>query len=361
MKRESWKQVVSPAGNHETGSISLRVLRQDRDLYLLQGEGCMYRGELSGWFRHNVDNSTALPVVGDFVEGNLDENGERFRIHAVVDRRNALMRKVPVSGGRRMVNGAIGGGRTEAQVLAANIDTAFIVVGADQDANPRRLERYLLMLQESRIPAVVLINKTDLPSDQGAAVEKRLRAVLPVQSSIPVLRLSALKKQGLQQMEPWLLPGNALVFIGSSGAGKTSLLTSLGAATGPISALSDATHKGRHTTTRRESFWLPSGCLVIDTPGIRELQLWCEADNVNTLFADLVELAQECRYPKCSHTTEPDCAIQYAVEAGEVDSGRVIAWKRLSAEGQRLENRRREKGQGARPHRSVPTDAEDDT
>ena len=327
--------------------LILRVLRRDQNSWLLECEGQPIHAELAGNFRHNIRYPSEMPVVGDWVSGIKLFNGLRdiVRIQGVETRRNAFQRKAPISGGRRISGSGITGGRTESQVMAANIDTAFIVIGADRDANPRRLERYLLMLRESRIPTVVLLNKIDLQPDGGLVVAATLQAVIPANPDHPVPLLL-----------PWMGPDRSLVFVGSSGAGKTSLLAALGARTGATGAVSGHNAKGMHTTTTRESFRLPDGSLVIDTPGIRELQLWAEDEDVNELFADLLEIATACHYPACRHELEKDCAVQAAIAAGSFDPGRLEAWRKLKRETGRLQERQRDvvdRRPKAR-HRNVP-------
>lgn len=331
-----------------TATQTLLVLRQDRDRYILQADGRLLRAELSGLCRHAAADPLDLPTVGDWVQAR-ETSGGVVLIDARLPRRNALLRKAPISGGRRLVGDRLEGGRTEAQAVAANIDAAFVVVGAGQDANPRRLERYLLMLRESAVPAVVLLNKCDLPGAEADAA--RLAAALPRAEgqTPPLLSVSALTGRGLAALDPWLAPGASVVFVGSSGAGKTSLLAALGAPAGRTGPLSEDNRKGRHTTTRRESFRLPGGCLVIDTPGIRELQLWCERGQVDALFGDIAAMACGCRFRDCRHAGEPGCALEAAVGRGELDPGRLESWRRLQAEAVRLAERQRQRERGRKP------------
>lgn len=287
------------------GCLPARVSVVHRGLYvLLSGEGDI-EAELSGRFLHHVPGSEALPVTGDWVAVRA---GGRL-IDAVLARRTQLVRK--------------GAGRqAEAQVLAANIDLLFVVAGLDGDFNVRRLERYLVLAGDSGAKPVIVLNKSDVCADVAA----RIRAAEML--GAPVVALSATRGDNVEALCAFALPGITAAFVGSSGAGKSSLVNRLlGQTAQDTAGVREHDSRGRHTTTRRELIPLPQGWLVVDTPGIREVGLWADAGGLAATFADVQELAAECRFRDCSHTTEPGCAVRETL-----DEERLSAFGKLRRE-----------------------------
>jgi ribosome biogenesis GTPase / thiamine phosphate phosphatase len=217
------------------------------------------------------------------------------------------------------------GRRTEAQVLAANVDTVLICVPADAAANPRRVERELAMVWESGAEPVVVLTKSDLETDR-AWIEL-------VSMGASVVAVDSVAPDGVVALDPWRIPGRTLVVIGPSGAGKSTLANRLLAeerlATG---AVRDADWRGKHTTTWRELVVLPCGTLLIDTPGIRELSLWDATEGVAVAFDDVEEVAAGCRFSNCSHQNEPGCAINAALADGSLTQERIDSWRKLEGE-----------------------------
>ncbi|HAL25161.1 MAG TPA: ribosome small subunit-dependent GTPase A [Chloroflexi bacterium] len=285
-----------------------RVATQHRGGYVLCTAGGDASAVVSGRLRHGSRTAAAFPVVGDWV---LVREGV---IHAVLPRRTAFSRKVAWAA-------------TEEQVAAANVDVVFVVAALDTAPNLRRLERYLTVAYESGAEPVVLLNKSDLCPDVGAA-QAAVREIAP---GTPVHALSALAGDGLAVLDAYCRPGRTAVFLGPSGVGKTTLLNTLTGADRPTAAvLEDG--RGRHTTTHRELVLVNGRGLVIDTPGMRELQLWDADAGLSAVFADIDALAGACRFGDCTHEAEPGCAIRAAIGAGRLDPERYASYRKLERE-----------------------------
>ena len=305
------------------GLIPARVAREDLGRYLVIHEEGDATAVIAGRLRHEATSSSMLPAVGDWVVLQRELDGPS-RIVALLPRRSAFTRKVP-------------GATTEEQVLAANVDLAFLVSGLDGDFNPRRIERYLTATWESGATPIVVLNKADVAPD----LEAQIAEVEAVALGVPVIAISALEAEHLEPLAPWLIPGRTIVLLGSSGVGKSTLANALlgfeRQETGTTRAV-DA--KGRHTTTRRELVALPSGALLIDTPGMRELQLWGDESGLTSAFPEITTLGGACRFRDCKHQSEPGCAVMGAVDAGTLDAARLEAWRKLERELAYLERRR---------------------
>ena len=297
-----------------------RVAESRRDRYRLLTEEGERNAEPSGRLYYRAQNSAALPVAGDWVAARLS-GPEEATVEAVLPRRTVFSRRAA-------------GTRTEEQVVAANIDRVFVVCGLDGDFNLRRIERYLTLAAASGASPVIVLNKADLCS----SVSTRVDETRAVSGDAPVLPVSARTGTGLEMLRAHLANGETVALVGSSGAGKSTLGNwLLGADRLRIGEVRESDSRGRHTTTHRELLPLPGGGALIDTPGLRELQLWADQDSVESVFEDVSELAARCRYRNCSHRGEPGCAVEAALQAGDLPPGRLESFQKLMREARRHE------------------------
>ncbi len=301
------------------GEIAGRVARADRGRYLAFTADGEIDTETSGRFRHLAPQASGRPVAGDWVV--LAAEGRR--ITAVLPRRTCFSRKQA-------------GERTEEQVLASNVDVVFLVAGLDGDFNPRRLERYLLLAWESGATPVIVLNKSDACEDPQRAIADT-RAVA---AGASVLLLSALNDDGLGQLGACVATGQTAALLGSSGVGKSTIVNRLlGRQAQRVQPVRDSDSRGRHTTTHRELIPLPEGWLLMDTPGLRELQLWGTGDGIERVFTDIAALAEQCRFRDCRHQGEPGCAVAEAIEQGRIETDRLESYTKLQRELDYLERK----------------------
>jgi ribosome biogenesis GTPase len=278
----------------------------------------------TGKLLYGAKDQSELPVVGDWVASQIvGERDPTITIHGVLPRKSALCRKEA-------------GTRTQAQVLAANIDTLFLMVGLDGNFSLNRVERYLMVAWSSGANPVVLLTKSDLRDDfLELEKEARLRS-----NHEQIFAISSVTGFGMEALAPYLVEGMTVALIGSSGVGKSTLLNSLaGEDVQKVQEVREFDSKGRHTTTNRQIFRLRSGAMLIDTPGLRELQLWDTGDGIGEVFEDIEDLGKGCRYADCLHKNEPGCAVREAVESGQLDMGRLQNYWKLKKEVAYLERK----------------------
>jgi len=282
-------------------------------VYLPDGE---VPAEVSGRFRHESAGPEAFPAVGDWVAVRRVTGDTRVMIHQVLPRRTKFSRTVAGRSG-------------EEQILAANIDTVFLLSSLNQGFNPRRIERFLTLAWDSGAQPVIVLTKSDL-CDNAAELQREAEVAA---GGAPVLAISCVTGHGLKSLRPHLRAGQTAVLLGASGVGKSTLINQLtGEDWQAVLPVRESDAKGRHTTTRRELFILPSGGLLIDTPGLRELQLWDGAEGLEETFADLEAIAVGCRFTNCRHESEPDCAVRAAVASGQLDPARLASFQKLQRE-----------------------------
>lgn len=297
-------------------AVPARVVAQQRKFWRVAGEFGECLAEASGKLRLAADEGAEWPAVGDWVAVELQGANAAAAIRAVLPRRSRFLRKSP-------------GKRIEEQVIAANVDTALLVSALDGDFNPRRVERYLAQCWESGARPVLVLNKADACEGAREKAAEMERVAL----GTAVCVVSAKTGQGMEAFEPLLTPGHTLVMLGSSGVGKSTLANRLlGQSLQKVKEVRESDSRGRHTTTARELFVLPGGALLIDTPGLRELQLWDAEDGLAQAFADIDALAAQCQFSDCRHETEPGCAVQAALHAGTLDPGRLENRRKLLRE-----------------------------
>jgi ribosome biogenesis GTPase len=288
-----------------------RVVVEHRGAYDLLTEDGSGTAELTGKLRHAALDKRDLPAVGDWVV--LDPSG---RIDALLPRQSVFVRKAA-------------GARTEPQVIAANVDVVCIVTSPNADFNPRRIERYVAAIQDSRSSPLLVINKTDL----GADVDALIGSLGATAAGLPVARVSALERLGLEQLAPYLGPTTTIALVGSSGVGKSTLANwLLDRQAFETGAIREHDSRGRHTTTHRELIPLPGGGALIDTPGMREFSPWADDAELGGSFADIDALSQQCRFVDCQHQGQPGCAVQRALTTGELNPARLEHYDKLQRE-----------------------------
>jgi ribosome biogenesis GTPase / thiamine phosphate phosphatase len=303
--------------NAERGNaVPARVVAQARGLWRVAGDFGEYTADAAGKLRLAAEEDADWPAVGDWVAVELRDKGSATLIHEVLPRRSQFVRK-------------IAGKKIAEQVMAANVDAALLVSALDGDFNPRRVERYLAQCWESGAKPVIVLNKADAckkPQEKTEEMEKVAMGVL-------VCVVSAQTGQGFDALEKYLVRGQTLVLLGSSGVGKSTIVNRLmGQAMQEVQKVRESDSRGRHTTTARQIFVLPGGTLLMDTPGLRELQLWDADEGISQAFADIDALAAQCRFTDCGHNTEPSCSVQAAIKAAVLDPARLENWRKLQRE-----------------------------
>lgn len=302
----------------EQGLVAARVVAQKGLFQVSTGEDEHF-AELAGKLRHELDRpggASGYPAVGDWVALRPPVGDGRALIQAVLPRRSKFSRKAA-------------GRRTDEQVVAANVETILLVSGLDGDFNPRRIERYLTAAWDSGARPVVVLNKLDVCDDpDGCLLEAESVAM-----GVPVHRVSALTGVNCGELDVYLGPGQTVSLLGSSGVGKSTLINRLlGREAQRTREVREGDDRGKHATTHRELFAAPAGGLLIDTPGLREISLWEGDQGIESAFADVEALAEQCRFADCRHQGEPGCAVEAAAARGELPAARLGSYRKLQRE-----------------------------
>lgn len=322
MTRYGLSAFFKKAAESFAGLTVSRVISQEKGIYRLVSSQGEKWGEISGRFHYEVQSKSEYPAVGDFVMADWNERGGSAVIHQVLPRKSSFVRKAA-------------GEKNEEQVVAANIDTVFLCMSLNNDFNLRRLERYVAIAWNSGALPVVVLTKSDLCEER----DRKLAEVSSVAAGVDVLVTNTLDQSGYEQIFPYLKEGNTIAFIGSSGVGKSTLINCLSGEKRLDTNGLRNDDRGRHTTTHRELILLPSGGMVIDTPGMRELGMWDTQEGIDQTFSDIEELAQNCRFRNCAHLgSEPGCAVHAAVERGELSLERLRSYQKLINENRYMEN-----------------------
>ena len=309
------------------GVLPGRVALEHNHVFRVITEAGEKLAEASGRLKHLAQGRSDLPAVGDWVALRVDDSGEGARITAVLPRSGKFSRKSAGEG-------------TDEQVIAANIDTVFLVSGLDGDLNPRRIERYLLLAAQSQARPVIILNKSDLADDVDEVVAM-IEAIAP---GVPIHPLSAAEGLGFDAIRQYLGTGQTVALLGSSGVGKSSIVNHLvGEMVLPTRSVRESDSRGRHASVHRQMIALPGGGVVIDTPGMRELQLWGVDEALSGSFDDVAAIGEECRFRDCRHGREPGCAVKAAVEAGTLDAARYENFIKLQGEREAMERRQDER------------------
>ncbi|OEH94184.1 ribosome small subunit-dependent GTPase A [Bacillus solimangrovi] len=311
------EQVVD--SSYEVGRIATLA----NGIYKILSKEGELQGQLSGKYYHEAELTRDFPCVGDWVLFTplLDEG--KGIIHQTLERKSLLSRQAA-------------GEKTIEQLIAANVDTVFLVNALNKDFNVRRMERYLTQVYESGANPVFILTKKDLCDD----VEEKISAVEEVAFGVPVIAVNTLQSDDLEVIRSFVETGKTISLIGSSGVGKSTLINGLlGEDIQRTQGIREDDAKGRHTTTHRELFMLQGGGVVIDTPGMRELQLWTDEEATDEAFQDIKELTLQCKFRDCRHGNEPGCAIKQAIEIGELSEERYRSYRKLQKEAKFLDRK----------------------
>ena len=308
---ESFQSQITP---EDSALTPARVYRQDLNRFLLIGESGELNAILPGRLRNEAVSKAELPTVGDWVM--LSTQSDTFVIERTLDRFSKFSRKEA-------------GDVMGEQVVAANIDTVFIVSGLDDNFNPGRIERYLLLCWNSGATPVIVLNKADLCEN----VQSKIGELQSIAAGVAIHILSALDPATVEQLRDYVDAGQTAALLGSSGVGKSTIINGLlGYDRFETGEVREGDGKGRHTTTYREMCKLESGGLIIDTPGMREIQIWADDASIQQTFSDVADFASDCKFTDCLHNAEPGCRVRDAIEKGELEETRLQSYRKFQRE-----------------------------
>jgi ribosome biogenesis GTPase len=300
-----------------------RISAEYKESYRIFSEYGELLAIISGKFRNNCNNREDFPAVGDWVLFQRIENENKAIIQVILQRKSKFSRKVA-------------GNETQEQVIASNVDFAFIVCALNYDFNPRRIERYLSLVWQSGATPVIILSKADLCQD----VEEKIAEVEKIAFAVDIHVINNISKEGIIALNKYFYNNQTVVLLGSSGVGKSTMINNLAKADiMKVNELRNNIDKGRHTTTHKQMIILPDGGMIIDTPGIRELQLWDAQEGISHTFNDIEELSQYCKFNNCLHNNEPGCAVQKAIKEGLLESKRLENYLKVIKEQEYLTSR----------------------
>lgn len=308
--------------NYEGYSLA-RVSVQYRNIYKIETNDGEMLASVCGKLKYELENKEDYPAVGDWVVYKSEDNTNAI-IYKILKRKTTICRKVA-------------GSRSDEQILATNVDKIFITMSLNNDFNLRRLERYINIAWDSGAVPIIVLTKVDLCED----LSEKLEEVESVSIGIDIIPVSAISGEGIEKVKEFIGSKDTIVFIGSSGVGKSTLINKLLNKNIQLTKEIGEYDKGRHTTTHRELFILDSGGVIIDTPGMRELQL--SKGDLESTFKDIEEIAMECRFTDCKHKSEPGCAVKKAIEEGIITKERFKSYEKIQRELMYAEKRRQSK------------------